>query len=108
MSNVKTKAKKRGRPATKKNELNGNAVPELFKIEKGIPLPSRGDRAETEEMKKTVIDLIEHMEPGNSFVCRFKNKETISRFLRSEYPKQSFRCSKLKMPQGFARIFRIK
>jgi hypothetical protein len=79
---------------------------QLFQLESGIPIPSRGSRG-NEQVKMQIRSTFNRMEVGNSFVI---NKEVLNSAVyiaKNEYGAYRIKTSATSPDKKFFRIFRV-
>lgn len=88
---------------------SANEDPFLWKIEKNVPLPSRGSGSKeaTELLIQKVKNLMEKINVGESFVVPRNAVRHIASVAKNEYEAYRIRTSATSKEKKFYRVFRI-
>ena len=105
---VKAKSSKRGRPRKNVAEAiyTAPAGLQLFKLESGIPMPTRGER--NPEQTAQLRSILQRMEIGNSFVVPKNVVYKATYLANKEFGSYKLRSSATSTDRKWYRIFRVR
>jgi hypothetical protein len=96
---------KKNSPLPKTGKRGRKPAPELFKLEKGIPVPAR---TRLTEVRKNIRALLSKMKANDSFVIPKGTVGTVRKVAKSDFPRKKLLTAKVTSNKDLVRVFRIK
>lgn len=92
----------------RKQEVVKNNEPELFKVEEGMPVPTRSGNLQMQNAYKLIDGLIPTMKVNvTSFLIANGNTTAVRKYLRETYKDMVFRISPVRPEKKYARVWRV-